>query len=75
MSRNLDISDLKMLEIKMLALEAQFSIPVYNEADWVKKRLTEIALGEVYREFMTAFEIENQKINKVCYSKLITSRL
>lgn len=36
----------------MLALEAQFSKPVYNDEDYRLKRQTEVALGEVYKEIM-----------------------
>jgi hypothetical protein len=47
-----DASPGKILEAKMVALETQFSKPVYNEADYQLKRQTEIALGEVYKEIM-----------------------
>jgi len=51
-SRQVDASPQKILEVKMRALEAQFVLPVFNEQDYQFKRQTEIALGEVYTEIM-----------------------
>ena len=47
-----ELTEKNLLIVKMTALERQFSLPVYNPQDYVRKKLTQIALGEVYREIM-----------------------
>jgi len=52
MNCTVDISPLNILAAKMKALEAQFILPIYNPSDYILRRQTEIALGEVYAEIM-----------------------
>ena len=59
MRQPFEISDEILLVTKMHALEAQFQLPVYNEDDWIRKRRTEIALGEIYMEITRLHQLKS----------------
>ena len=62
MSSLIDISPRCILIAKMRALEAQFTLPLFNEKAVELRRQTEIALGDVYLELM------GKEVTKLDYS-------